>query len=150
MGGGNRFVKNFLIRVTNSMLRFKGVDSNLFVSIFQKCLSISNNTTGNIVCVDVLFLEEAIQNISVNCIKDDGGYTFDRILNILLDSILNDNVASVSFKALEVFIEYCEEEWKYIVIANHLPTIVRNIGIYVDKKITNVTSYNNDDEQYSM
>lgn len=146
--GGNRFVKNFLIRVTNSMLRFKGVDSNLFVSIFQKCLSISNNTTGNIVCVDVLFLEEAVQNISVNCIKDDGGYTFDRILNILLDSILNDNVASVSFKALEVFIEYCEEEWKYIVIANHLPTIIRNIGIYVDKKITNVTSYNNDDEQH--
>ena len=29
-----------------------------------------------------------------------------------------------------------------------MPTIIRNIGIYVDKKITNVTSYNNDDEQH--
>ena len=47
---------------------------------------------------------------------------------MLLDSILNTTGAAVSFKALEILIDSCEEEWKYNIIATHLPNIIKNVN----------------------
>ena len=71
--------------------------------------------------------------------NNDCQYVYERMLNILLRPISSLRSATPYMRALEVLLSSSEETWKYDIVSQHLPSILKLVSVYNDNIIFRAT-----------